>query len=168
MPEDTVAAGWTGSVWELGVLLAGLGFFLLCVMLAFRLINKATATLKRVNSTLDKVDHEIGPILRNVNTTLDNVNGSLTQVEGELEKVGAITGNAAHISSNVANVTSLVVAAVGSPLVKAAAFGFGLRSAVKKRNQGVEEDQVRRMVEASRQSKRESKRAAKARKRVTQ
>lgn len=164
MPEETVAAGWTGSVWELGVLLAGLGFFLLCVMLAFRLINKATATLKRVNSTLDKVDHEIGPILRNVNTTLDNVNVSLGQVEQELEKVGAITGNAAHISSNVANVTSLVVSAVGSPLVKAAALGFGLRTAVKRRHQGVEEDQVRRMVEASRQTKREAKRAVKARK----
>ncbi|HEX2144603.1 MAG TPA: DUF948 domain-containing protein [Glycomyces sp.] len=169
MPEETLAIEITASdLWATGILLAGLGFFVLCVMLAFRLINKATATLNRVNRTLDKVDHEIGPILRNLNTTLDNVNGSLTQVEGELEKVGTITGNAAHISSNVANITSLVVSAVGSPLVKAAAFGFGLRTAVKKRNQGVDEDQVRRMVEASRQSKREAKRAVKARKRAAE
>ncbi|THV38545.1 DUF948 domain-containing protein [Glycomyces buryatensis] len=167
MPEETLAADWTtGSLWEVGILLAGLGFFLLCVMLAFRLIAKATTTLNRVNSTLDKVDHEIGPLLRNLNVTVDNVNGSLGQVEGELEKVGTITGNAAHISSNVANITTLVTAAVGSPLVKAAAFGFGLRSAVKKRGQEVDEDQVRRMVEASKQTKRERKQAAKARKRA--
>ncbi|MCC3762675.1 hypothetical protein K3N28_06280 [Glycomyces sp. TRM65418] len=42
--------------------------------------------------------------------------------------------------------------------MKAAAFGFGLRAAVKKRNRDVDEQQVHRMIEASHQSKRRSRR----------
>ncbi len=167
MPEETLALEFeTVSLWEIGVLFAGVGFFIFCVWITFRLIQKLGATINRVNRTLDKVDREVGPLLQNLNTTVTSVNTNLTQVEGELEKVGHITGNAAHVSSNVANITSLVTAAVGSPLVKVAALGFGLRSAVKRRNQEMDEDQVRRMVEASKQSKRERKAARKARKRA--
>ncbi|MQM26828.1 DUF948 domain-containing protein [Glycomyces sp. NEAU-7082] len=163
VPGETLAVEFTNvGLWEVALLIVAVAIFIVSLILAVGLLRKLTGTVNRVNRVLDKVDHEIGPILRNANATLDNVNASLVQVEGELEKVGSITTNAAHVSSNVANITSLVVSAVGSPLVKAAAFGFGLRTAVKKRNQGYDEDQVRRMVEASRQNKREAKRAAKA------
>lgn len=166
MPEETLALEFTTvGLWEVGVLLAGIGFFIFCVWIAFRLVQKLGGTVNRVNRLLDDVEQRTGPLLDNLNTTVTNVNSSLTQVEGELEKVGTITGNAAHISSNVANITTLVTAAVGSPLVKVAALGFGLRSAVKKRSQEVDEDEVRRMVEASKQTKRERKQARKARKR---
>ncbi|WP_460499002.1 DUF948 domain-containing protein [Glycomyces tarimensis] len=153
----------TVSLWEIGVLFAGVGFFIFCVWIAFRLVQRLGGTVNRLNRTLDKVDREIGPLLHNVNTTVTSVNTNLAQVEGELEKVGVITDNASHLTSNVANITSLVTAAVGSPLVKVAALGFGLRSAVKRRGQEVDEEQVRRMVEASKQNKRERKAAKKAR-----
>ncbi|MCH7231807.1 DUF948 domain-containing protein [Glycomyces sp. L485] len=151
--------------WDLFAALAGIGILILSVVLSFVLISLRNKIVVKAGATLDKVDREIGPLLHNVNTTVTSVNANLTQVEGELEKVGTITGNAAHISSNVANITSLVTAAVGSPLVKVASLGFGLRSAVKKRSQEVDEEQVRRMVEASKQTKRERKAARKARKR---
>ena len=167
MPGETLAVEFTSDdMWALGVLLIGVGFLVFCVLISVGLLRRLSGTVTRLNRTLDKVDREIGPLLQNLNTTVTNVNANLTQVEGELEKVGTITENAAHISSSAANITSLVGSAVSSPLVKVAAFGFGLRSAVKRRNQEVDEEQVRRMVEASRQSKRERKAARKNRKRA--
>ncbi len=163
MPEETLALEFNDG-WDLFAALTGIAILILCVVLSFVLISVRNKIVTRAGRTLDRVDREVGPLLRNLNTTVENVNESLVKVDGELEKVGSITGNAAHISSNVANITSLVTSAVGSPLVKAAAFGFGLRSAVKRRGQEADEEQVRRMVEASKQTKRERKQARKDRK----
>jgi uncharacterized protein YoxC len=165
VPEETLALELKDG-WDLFAALAGVGILILCVVLSFVLLSLRNKIVVKAGRTLDKVDREVGPLLQNLNTTVTNVNTNLTQVEGELEKVGHITGNAAHISSNVANITTMVTAAVGSPLVKLAALGFGLRTAVKRRSQEMDEDQVRRMVEASRQSKRERKAARKARRRA--
>lgn len=151
--------------WDLFAALTGVAILILCIVLSVVLISLRNKIVVKAGQTLDKVDREIGPLLQNLNTTVTNVNGSLVKVDGELEKVGSITGNAAHISSQVANITSLIAAAVGTPLVKAAAFGFGLRRAVKKRGQEVDEEQVRRMVEASKQTKKERKKARKTSKR---
>lgn len=165
MSEGTSALEFNDG-WDLFALLVGIGILILCLFLSFFLISVRNKIVTKAGSTLDKVDHEVGPLLRNLNTTVENVNVSLTKVDGELDKVGSITDNASNISSNVSNLTTLVASAVGSPLVKAAAFGFGLRSAVKRRGQEADEEQVRRMVEASRQTKRERKKARKARKRA--
>ncbi len=164
MSEETLALELNDG-WDLFAALTGVGILILCVVLSFVLISLRNKIVVKAGRTLDKVDREVGPLLQNLNTTVTSVNTNLTQVEGELEKVGHITDNAAHVSSNVANITTMVTAAIGSPLVKVAALGFGLRSAVKRRNQEADEEQVRRMVEASRQSKKERKQARKARKR---
>jgi uncharacterized protein YoxC len=162
--EETLAQGFNDvAVWEIALLIIAVPFAFLCIWLTVRVVNKLGGTINRVNRTLDDLELRTGPMLDNLNTTVDNVNATLKQVEGELEKVGGITNNAAHISSNVANITSLVASAVGSPLVKLAALGFGVRSAVKKRSQAVDEDQVRRMVEAAKQTRKERKRARKTR-----
>ncbi len=165
MPEETLALEFNDG-WDLFAALAGIGILILCVVLSYVLISLRNKIVVKAGRTLDKVDREAGPLLQNLNTTVTGVNTNLAQVEGELQKVGSITENAAHVSSNVANITTMVTAAVGSPLVKVAALGFGLRSAVKRRSQEVDEEQVRRMVEASRQNKRERKAARKARKRA--
>lgn len=164
MSEETLALEFKDG-WDLFAALTGIGILIVCVVLSYVLISLRNKIVVKAGRTLDKVDREVGPLLHNLNTTVTGVNTNLTQVEGELEKVGHITENAAHISSNAANITNLITSAVGSPLVKAAAYGFGLRSAVKRRGREMDEDQVRRMVEASKQSKRERKAARKARKR---
>ena len=47
-----------------------------------------------------------------------------------------ITGNAANVSSNVAALTSVVAATLGSPLIKFAAFSYGVRTAARKKREG--------------------------------
>ena len=164
MQEETLALEFNDG-WDLFAALTGVAILILCVFLSVVLISLRNKIVVKAGRTLDKVDREIGPLLQNLNTTVTNVNSSLVKVDGELDKVGSITGNAAQISSQVANITSLIAAAVGSPLVKAAALGFGLRRAVKKRGQAMDEEEVRRMVEASKQTRKERKQARKASKR---
>ncbi|GAB3231696.1 hypothetical protein GCM10027447_26990 [Glycomyces halotolerans] len=164
MPEESLALEFNDG-WDIFAALAGVGILILCVVLSFVLISVRNKIVSKAGRTLDKVDREVGPLLQNLNTTVTNVNSSLVKVDGELVKVGSITDNAANVSSNVANLTTLVASAVASPLVKAAAFSFGLRKAVKKRGEDMDEQQVRRMVEASKQNRKERKQARKARKR---
>ena len=55
-----------------------------------------------------------------------NVNSQLEQMEG-------ITHGVSSITSNAAALTAIVSSTVGTPLIKVAAFSYGVRSSVRKR-----------------------------------
>ena len=100
-------------------------------------------------------------MMDNLNVTVEHVNTALVkshvtldEVNGQLTKVDSMTEHAQQITGNVANVSSLVTAAATSPLVKVAAFGFGLKRASAKRRQDEEEAMVRDTVKTSRRRRR--------------
>jgi hypothetical protein len=74
--------------------------------------------------------------------------------------VDDITGNAANVSSNVAALTSVVAATLGSPLIKIAAFSYGVRSATRKRREGVALAEAARRDKEERRARRAARRAA--------
>jgi hypothetical protein len=57
----------------------------------------------------------------------------LSQVNTQLERVDGITSSARAVTSNVSVLTSLFTATLGGPLVRAAAFSYGINKAVKAR-----------------------------------
>ena len=59
-----------------------------------------------------------------------------TSANEAFEQAIDITGNAANVSSNVAALSSVVAATLGSPLIKVAAFSYGVRTAAKKKREG--------------------------------
>jgi hypothetical protein len=63
------------------------------------------------------------PLLTEVTTTVSSTNDQLV-------KVDTITTNAAQVSTNVSALASLFAATLGSPVVKVAAFTYGVRQAV--------------------------------------
>ena len=63
------------------------------------------------------------PLLGEVTTTVSTTNEQLARID-------VVTTNIASMSSNVNALTSLFAATLGSPLVKVAAFSYGVRSAV--------------------------------------
>src|SRR3712207_9069974 len=67
---------------------------------------------------------------------LSQASTTVTHVNANLERVDDITGNAANVSSNVAALTSVFAATLGSPLIKVAAFSYGVRSAARKKREG--------------------------------
>ena len=63
------------------------------------------------------------PLLSEVTTTVATTNEQLV-------KVDAITNNVAQVSTNVSALTAQLAATLGSPVVKVAAFTYGVRQAV--------------------------------------
>ena len=102
----------------------------------------------------------------NVNTTIVGVNEALGQVHTTLDgvnlqlaKVDTITGHAQSVTANVANLATVVAAAAANPLVKVAAFGYGVRRAASARRHADEEREVRTTLRQQRKAARAARKA---------
>ena len=138
------------SAGEWAGLIAALAFVLLVVLVAVPLL-KLGRTLDETTLTIRQVREQSAPILSQANTTVTHVNSNL-------ERVDDITGNAANVSSNVAALTSVVAATLGSPLIKVAAFSYGVRSAAKKKREGAALADAARRDKAERRARRAARR----------
>jgi uncharacterized protein YoxC len=141
-----VSAGeWAG-------LIAALALVLLVLLLAIPLL-KLGRVLDEATLTIRQTREQTQPILSQATTTVAHVNSNLERVDG-------ITGNAANVSENVAALTSVVAATLGSPLIKVAAFSYGVRSAAKKRREGQAIAEAAQRDKDARRARRAARRAA--------
>jgi uncharacterized protein YoxC len=109
----------------IAALIAAGAFVLLVFLLAIPLL-KLGKTLDEATLALRKTHEGAAPLLVDAQTTMATMNNQLAQLEDITRGVGSITSNAAALSS-------IVSATVGSPLIKVAAFSYGVRSSVRKR-----------------------------------
>lgn len=107
-----------------GVVAAG-AFVLLVIFLAVPLL-KLGRTLDETTLAIRRAHEGAGPLLDRATVTVDQVNSNLERVEG-------ITTNAQAMSSNAAALASLFAVTLGGPVVKVAAFSYGVRKAAKAR-----------------------------------
>jgi len=121
-------------------LIAAGAFVLLVLLIAIPLL-KLGKTLDEATLAIRKTHEGAAPLLANAQTTVANVNSQLDQVEG-------ITRGVSSITTNVAALTSVVSATIGSPLIKVAAFSYGVRSTVRKR----QDEQAASAARASRKA----------------
>jgi len=143
---------------EIAALIAAGAFLMLVLVLAVPIL-RLRHTVDAVTRTLGDVADRTGPMLNNVNTTIDNVNTALTQVHTSLDgvnmqltRVDAITGNVQNMSTNVANLSTVVSAAAANPLVKVAAFSYGVRKAAANRRHSSDEAKIRAQLKADRKA----------------
>lgn len=120
----------------IAALVAAGAFLLLVVLLAIPLL-KLGRTLDEATLALRKTHEGAAPLLSGAQTTVANVNSQLAQLEDITRGVGSLTSNAAALSS-------IVAATVGSPLIKVAAFSYGVRSTVRKRQDAQAVTEARR------------------------
>jgi uncharacterized protein YoxC len=88
---------------------------------------------------------------------LAEVTSSVVHVNAELERVDAITANVQTASANVSALTSVFAATLGSPVIKVAAFSYGVRRTLSDRR----EDDVRRRVKREMKAKKRAPRKGK-------
>ncbi|MQA26808.1 MAG: DUF948 domain-containing protein [Micromonosporaceae bacterium] len=144
------------SVGEIAALIAAAAFLLLVGVIAvpvLRLRHTVDAATRAINETVDRTGPTLDKLdftLAQVNTALGQVHQSLDSVNLQLVRVDAITGHAQQVTGTVANLATVIGAASASPLVKAAAFGYGVRKAVKTRRHADEERDVRDRLKAER------------------
>jgi predicted PurR-regulated permease PerM len=116
------------SAAQIAAVIAAGAFVVLVVLLAVPLI-KLGRTLDEATIAIRKAHESSTPLLDGANTTI-------TQVNTQLERVDGITSNARAVSGNVSALTSLFTATMGGPLVKTAAFSYGVSKAIKARRAG--------------------------------
>jgi uncharacterized protein YoxC len=110
------------SVGDVAGLIAACAFVLLVGVLAYPLI-KLGKVLDETRLTVRGLSDGTLPLLTEVTTTVSTTNAQLV-------KVDAITTNVQRVSTNVSTLTSLFAATLGSPVVKVAAFTYGVRQAI--------------------------------------
>ena len=145
---------------EIAAIVAAIAFAVLVVALAVPIL-KLRHTVDAATRAMSDVADQTGPLLTQVNSTVGNVNTALVQVHTsldgvnlQLQRLDAITNNVQHISTSVANMTTVVSAAAANPLVKVAAFGYGVRKAAANRRQADEDKAVRSELRRQRKARR--------------
>lgn len=143
------------------------GALVVLVLVLIVVLFKLGRMIDATTQTIKGVDGKIVPILSNVNTTVDNVNTALVQVHSsldgvniQLERVDTITAHAQQVTANVANLSTIVTAAASNPLVKVAAFGYGLRKTIASRRAADEDRDVRDALRQRRATEKAEKKAA--------
>ncbi|GAB3442433.1 DUF948 domain-containing protein [Actinophytocola sediminis] len=113
------------SAGQVAALIAAGAFVLLVLLLAIPLI--------KLGRTLDEATIAIRKAHTNTDPLFDEANTALTHVNAQLERVDGITANTQAVTGNVSALTSVFTATLGGPLVKAAAFSYGVNKALKAR-----------------------------------
>jgi uncharacterized protein YoxC len=135
------------SVGEIAGLIAACAFVLLVGLLAVPLL-KLGSVLTEARRLIADVDRQTVPLLGEVTT-------SVTSVNAELVRVDSIAANVQSISGNVSALTSLFAATLGSPVVKVAAFSYGVRKALTERDRKDIEKRVRDERKAARRTRKQ-------------
>jgi uncharacterized protein YoxC len=113
------------SAGEIAGLIAAGAFVLLVLLLAIPLL-KLGRTLDEATLTIRQTREATTPLLVSAQDTLAAVNAELGQVESITKDVNSMTSNAAAL-------TSVVSSTLGGPLVKLAAFSYGVRRTLGER-----------------------------------
>jgi uncharacterized protein YoxC len=113
------------SAGEIAALIAAGAFVLLVLLLAIPML-KLGRTLDEATLAMRKTHEGAAPLLSEAHDTLEQVNAQLVHLEGIARNVNSMT-------TNVAALTSVVSSTVGSPMIKAAAFTYGVRKTVADR-----------------------------------
>jgi uncharacterized protein YoxC len=134
------------SAGEIAGLIAAVAFVLLVGALAVPLL-KLGKVLDETTKLVAGVTDETLPLLREVTTTVTTTNAELVRVE-------VITSNVQRVSTNVAALTGLFAATLGGPIVRVAAFTYGVRRVLSDRTRRDVERRIRAEQKAARASRR--------------
>jgi uncharacterized protein YoxC len=89
---------------------------------------------------LSRLLGEAGKVVRDIGDQaaplLDDMAGTVKRANEQLGRTDVITKQVAGVTQNVSAVTTVMTSVVGGPLVKAAAFSYGVRKALKSDGDG--------------------------------
>jgi len=107
---------------DIAGLIAAIAFVALVGLLAVPLV-KLGRVFDAATQSLEEITEHTLPILDESATTVTSANA-------QLAKVDTVTTSAAEISQNISALTGIYAATFGGPLVKVAAFTYGVRKAM--------------------------------------
>jgi uncharacterized protein YoxC len=147
----TLASGGLSGGEIAGLIVAVFWAILVCFM-AYVLV-KLGKVVGDTSSLVTGVTDQTVPLL-------GEVTSSVVHVNLELERVDAITANVQTISSNVSALTGVFAATLGSPVIKVAAFSYGVRRAFNDHREADVRKRVKSELKASKVARRAARKAS--------
>jgi uncharacterized protein YoxC len=141
------SSGLSGG--EIAGLIVAVFWAVLVCFIAFVLV-KLGRVVGEAGKLVSGVTDQTVPLLGEVTTSVVHVNA-------ELQRVDAITANVQTITGNASALTGVFAATLGSPVIKVAAFSYGVRRAMTDRH----EKDVRKRVQQELKAENAAKKAAK-------
>ena len=102
----------------------------------FLLVLALTLVLVKVGSLVDEARITVRNVSDSTTPLITEVTGTVAATNEQLVKVDTITSNVASTTTNVSALTALFAATLGSPIIRVAAFTYGVRQAVAGRAAG--------------------------------
>ncbi|MEU1377669.1 MULTISPECIES: DUF948 domain-containing protein [Streptomyces] len=119
---------------EVAGILVAVFWAILVSFIALVLVRLAQ-TLKAATKLVAEVSEQAVPLLADASATVRSANTQLARVDSITADVQEVTANASALSSTVSS-------AFGGPLVKVAAFGYGVRRALGRKPEPAREGTV--------------------------
>jgi uncharacterized protein YoxC len=119
------------------------GVVFLCVVLL-----RLSQVLRETKQLVAGISEKTSPLLTEITATVVTTNQ-------QLGKVDVITDNVSNISTNASALASTFSATVGGPMIKAAAFSYGVRSALANRRRVDVEKRVKAEIKAARRTRKD-------------
>ena len=94
------------------------------------LVSFLAVALARLAQTLRRTTELVAGITEQAVPLLGEASDALRTAHSQLDRVDTITADVAEVTANASALSSTVASAFGGPLVKVAAFGYGVRRAV--------------------------------------
>jgi len=117
------------SAGEIAGLIAAVAAVAFVVFCAVPLL-KLGRVLEEVRLAVRDVGHNSVPILQELKGTVTATNAELGKLSVVTEDVAKVSAHAAVVSENAAQLSTLFASTLGGPLIKTAAFTYGVRQAV--------------------------------------
>jgi uncharacterized protein YoxC len=124
------------SIGDIAGVIAALAFAFLVLRLG-TVIGKAGKVLDEARIGVRGLSEQTVPLLSQVTDTVASTNDQIVRLD-------TISANVSSMSTNMNALTSLFAATVGSPVVKVAAFTYGVRSAMNGAGHGKRSTRSRR------------------------
>ncbi|WP_078901691.1 DUF948 domain-containing protein [Actinacidiphila yeochonensis] len=94
------------------------------------LVSFLAVALVRLAQTLRQTTELVAGLTEQAVPLLGEASDALRAAHSQLDRVDGITSDVAEVAANASALSSTVAATLGGPLVKVAAFGYGVRRAV--------------------------------------
>jgi hypothetical protein len=131
---------------EVAGLIVAMFWAILVCFLALVLV-KLGQVLKQTTRLVAGITDQTVPLIGEVTNTV-------TATNSQLARVDTITSNVQTMTTNASALTAVFTATVGGPLVKTAAFSYGVRRAIGRRNRIDVERRVHAALKADRRGRR--------------
>lgn len=110
------------------------------------LVSFLAVALARLAQTLRATTKLVADVTDQAVPLLAEASTAVRSAQTQIERVDAIASDVQEVTSNASALSTTVASTFGGPLVKVAAFGYGVRRAIGSRRENVPDKASRRTV----------------------